>query len=166
MSGAKINSYWLSWLRCTTRIPHFTHTRIYTIQLMLQHMETHHGSHSPSHIRVKCPMIPLCGCQVWCMVPQSKSGTWAPTCKPWLQGQDQLCCKSCYWWRWASWSMWLDVWVVGCHDHAQPLPRPSHNSNPSPATPKLIAVSQLNSRHYVSLWPRTSPYHLPATCPV
>ena len=51
-----------------------------------------------------------------------------------------------------------------CHDHAQPLPRPSHNSNPSPATPKLIAVPQLNSGHYVNLWPRTSPYHLPATC--
>ena len=43
-----------------------------------------------------------------------------------------------------------------CHDHAWPLPRPSQYSNPSPATPKLIAVPQLNSGHYVSLRPRTS----------
>ena len=46
--------------------------------------------------------------------------------------------------------------IEHCHDCAQPLPRPSCNSNPSPAIPKLIAVPQLNSRHYVSLWPRTS----------
>ena len=42
-----------------------------------------------------------------------------------------------------------------CHDHAQPLPRPNHNSDPSPATPKLIAIPQLNSGHYINLWPRT-----------
>ena len=60
-----------------------------------------------------------------------------------------------------------DVCVVYiCHDRAQPLPRPSCNSDPSPATPKLIAVPQLNPRHYVNLWPRTSLYHLLATCPV
>ena len=29
---------------------------------------------------------------------------------------------------------------ANCHDHAQPLPRPSQYSNPSPATPKLIAA--------------------------
>ena len=28
----------------------------------------------------------------------------------------------------------------GCHDRAQPLPRPSQYSDPSPATPKLIAA--------------------------
>ncbi|KIM56856.1 hypothetical protein SCLCIDRAFT_29284 [Scleroderma citrinum Foug A] len=43
-----------------------------------------------------------------------------------------------------------------CHDHAQPPPRPSHNSDPSLATPKLIAVPQLNPGHYVNLQPRTS----------
>ena len=53
-----------------------------------------------------------------------------------------------------------------CHDHAQPPPRPSHNSDPSPATPKLIAVPQLNPGHYVNLQPRTSLYHLLAMCPV
>ena len=53
-----------------------------------------------------------------------------------------------------------------CHDHAQPPPRPSHNSDPSPATPKLIAVPQLNPGHYVNLRPRTSSYRLLATCPV
>ena len=49
-----------------------------------------------------------------------------------------------------------------CHDHARPLPRPSHNSDPSLATPKLIAVPQLNSGHYISLRPRTPPHCLPA----
>ena len=53
-----------------------------------------------------------------------------------------------------------------CHDRAQPLPRPSHNSDPSPATPKLIAAPQLNSGHYVNLLPRTSLYRLLAICPV
>ncbi|KIM56831.1 hypothetical protein SCLCIDRAFT_29259 [Scleroderma citrinum Foug A] len=43
-----------------------------------------------------------------------------------------------------------------CHDCAQPLPRPSRNSDSSPATPKLIAVPQLNPGHYVNLQPRTS----------
>ncbi|KIM61377.1 hypothetical protein SCLCIDRAFT_25864 [Scleroderma citrinum Foug A] len=47
----------------------------------------------------------------------------------------------------------------------QPPPRPSRNSDPSLATPKLIAAPQLNPRHYVNLWPRTSLCHLPATCP-
>ncbi|KIM60370.1 hypothetical protein SCLCIDRAFT_26704 [Scleroderma citrinum Foug A] len=46
--------------------------------------------------------------------------------------------------------------VPHCHDRAQPPPRPSHNSDPSPATPKLIAVPQLNPGHYVNLRPRTS----------
>ncbi|KIM61353.1 hypothetical protein SCLCIDRAFT_25985, partial [Scleroderma citrinum Foug A] len=50
-----------------------------------------------------------------------------------------------------------------CHDHAQPLPRPSRNSNPSPATPKLIAVPQLNSGCYINPRPRTSSNRLPAT---
>ena len=53
-----------------------------------------------------------------------------------------------------------------CHDRAQPPPRPSHNSDPSPASPKLIAVPQLNPGHYVNLRPRTSSYCLLATCPV
>ena len=43
-----------------------------------------------------------------------------------------------------------------CHDRAQPLPRPSCNSDPSPATPKLVAIPQLNSGHYINLQPRTS----------
>ena len=47
-------------------------------------------------------------------------------------------------------SMWY------CHDRAQPLPRPSHNSDPSPATPKLVAIPQLNSGRYINPQPRTS----------
>ena len=53
-----------------------------------------------------------------------------------------------------------DLWEAdergGCHDCAQPLPRPSRNSDPSPATPKLIAIPQLNSRRYINPQPRTS----------
>ena len=56
--------------------------------------------------------------------------------------------------------------VGGCHDHAQPLPRPSQYSDPSLATPKLIAVPQLNPGHYVNLWPSTFSYRLLAMCPV
>ena len=52
-----------------------------------------------------------------------------------------------------------------CHDCAQPLPRSSQYSDPSPATPKLIAVPQLNSGHYISLQPRTVGYkHIVVVC--
>ena len=46
--------------------------------------------------------------------------------------------------------------VDHCHDCAQPLPRPSRNSDPSLATPKLVAVPQLNSGCYINPQPRTS----------
>ena len=52
-----------------------------------------------------------------------------------------------------------------CHDHAQPLPRPSQYSDPSPATPKLIAAPQLNSGRYAHSRSWTSPYLLPSQIP-